>query len=78
MFSQLIAALLTLACAWYEAGRPKPVEPLPRMASFQAWTDTVEGILHLVGLTNFLDNLDDLYQALPDDLSDIHKGDFCR
>ncbi len=124
----LIAALLTLARAWYAAGRPAPEKPLPRMGSFQAWVETVGGILHLVGLTNFLDNLDDLYaqadtdttqwaaflhawretygerevlvaevvralkaaslentgigadlyHALPDDLSDIHKGEFRR
>jgi hypothetical protein len=124
----LIAALLTLARAWYAAGRPATEKPLPRMGSFQSWVETVGGILHLVGLTNFLDNLDDLYaqadndtsqwaaflhawretygerevlvaevvralkaaslentgigadlyHALPDDLSDINKGDFRR
>jgi hypothetical protein len=125
---ELIAALLTLARAWYAADRPAPEKLLPRMGSFQAWVEVVGGILHFVGLTNFLDNLDDLYtqadsdaqqwaaflhawqatygerevlvadvvrdlkagllenaavganlyNALPDELTDIHKGDFRR
>jgi hypothetical protein len=125
---ELIAALLTLARAWYAAGRPAPQKPLPRMGSFQSWVEVVGGILHFVGLTNFLDNLDelynqadsdtqqwaaflhawqatygerevlaadvaqdlkgsplensiavtDLYNALPDELTDIHRGDFRR
>jgi len=125
---ELIAALLTLARAWYAAGRPEPEKPLPRMGSFQAWVGVVGGILHFAGFTNFLDNLDDLYtqadsdaqqwaaflhawqatyrerevlvadvvrdlkagllenaavgadlyNTLPDDLTDIHKGDFRR
>ena len=125
---ELIAALLTLARAWYAAGRPAPEKPLPRMGSFQAWVEVVGGILHFAGFTNFLDNLDDLYtqadsdaqqwaaflhawqatyrerevlvadvvrdlkagllenaavgadlyNTLPDELTDIHKGDFRR
>ena len=125
---ELIASLLTMARAWYAAGRPSPQKPLPRMGSFQSWVEVVGGILHFVGLTNFLDNLDDLYaqadsdaqqwaaflhawqatygtrevlvadlvrdlkagvldhavtgadlyNALPDDLTDIHRGDFRR
>jgi hypothetical protein len=125
---ELIAALLTLARAWFAAGRPPPKKPLPRMGSFQSWVEVVGGILHFVGLTNFLDNLDelynqadsdtqqwaaflhawqatygerevlaadvardlkesplensiavtDLYNALPDELTDIHRGDFRR
>jgi hypothetical protein len=125
---ELIAALLTLARAWYAAGRPTPTKPLPRMGSFQNWVEVVGGILHFVGLTNFLENLDDLYaqadsdagqwaaflhawqstygsrevlvadlirdlkaavlestatgadlyNALPDELTDIHRGDFRR
>jgi hypothetical protein len=125
---ELIAALLTMARSWYAAGRPTPQKSLPRMGSFQSWVEVVGGILHFVGLTNFLDNLDDLYaqadsdaqqwaaflhawqatygtrevlvadlvrdlkaavlesaatgadlyNALPDDLTDIHRGDFRR
>src|SRR6516162_11207888 len=125
---ELIAALLTLARAWHAAGRPTPTKPLPRMGSFQNWVEVVGGILHFVGLTTFLDNLDDLYaqadsdaqqwaaflhawqatygarevlvadllrdikegvleheahgadlyNALPYDLTDIHRGDFRR
>ena len=50
---ELIASLLTMARAWYAAGRPSPQKPLPRMGSFQSWVEVVGGILHFVGLTNF-------------------------
>jgi len=105
---ELIVALLILARAWSAAGRPTPEKPLPHVGSFQEWVDTVGGILHFVGLSNFLDNLDHLYEqadsdtqqwaaflhawhttygaalgaelytALPDELSDLYKGDFRR
>jgi hypothetical protein len=125
---ELIAALLILARAWSAAGRPLPEKRLPHVGSFQEWVDTVGGILHFVGLSNFLDNLDHLYEqadsdtqqwaaflhawqatygerevlaadvvrdlkagaadgaalgaelsnALPDELSDLYKGDFRR
>jgi hypothetical protein len=128
---EIIAALLTLARAWFAAGRP--LANVPRMGSFQAWADTVGGILAHAWLDTcpFLTNLSDLYEqadedaiqwaaflrawkdlyrdepvlvstlvkdikagefsegdttlgvsglynALPDEISDIHKGDFKR
>ncbi len=127
----IIAALLTLARAWFAAGRP--VGKKRRMGSFQPWVDTIGGILDYVWLGEcpFLDNQDELYEqsdndaaqwaaflyawyelyrsegvlvskltkdiksgsfddgdttlgvaglynALPDDLADIQKGDFKR
>lgn len=124
---EIIAALLTLARAWFAAG--KPAAHVPRLGSFQPWTDTIGGILGYTGLIdNFLGNLDALYEqadeeamqwagflhalqdtykdepflvttldkdikagasehalvgeslfnALPDELADIWKGDFKR
>ena len=123
---ELIAALLTLARAWYAAGQP-PAE-VPRLGNFQGWATTVGGILAHAWVEGFLGNLDILYQqadeeaaqwaaflhawhttygedavlvarleqdiragsvevpligaslyrALPDELADIHKGDFKR
>jgi hypothetical protein len=127
---EIIAALLTLARAWYVAGCPPA--PTPKtMGSFQAWVETVGGILSHCYVEGFLDNAqalqeqdDDaqqwaaflrawkahykrdlilssqlakdikagstadesaslegvagLYNTLPDELADIHKGDFRR
>jgi hypothetical protein len=64
---ELIASLLILARAWYAAGSPLPEKSLPRLGSFQAWVDTVGGILHFVGLTSFLENLDHLYEQADSD-----------
>ena len=57
---ELIAALLTIARAWFAAG--KPPAQVPRMGNFQSWADTVGGILaHTEIVEGFLDNLNDLY-----------------
>jgi hypothetical protein len=125
---EIIAALLTLARAWYDAGQPPMQVPI-KMGSFQSWVNTIGGILECGFVEGFLGNTqtlqqdddalqwaaflhawrahykgdqilssllakdikagsgnDDehndtrvgLYNALPDDLSDIHKGDFKR
>ena len=127
---EIIAALLTMARTWYVAGCPPA--PTPKtMGSFQAWVETVGGILAHCYVEHFLDNAqalqeqdDDaqqwaaflrawkahykrdlilssqlakdikagstadesaslegvagLYNTLPDELADIHKGDFRR
>jgi predicted DNA-binding ribbon-helix-helix protein len=57
---ELIAALLTLARAWYAAGRPKSA--LKPLGSYEAWSVIVGGILEYVGQTGFLGNADELYR----------------
>ncbi|GER88885.1 hypothetical protein KDW_30470 [Dictyobacter vulcani] len=127
---ELIAALLTLIRAWYDAGQP-PAQVPKTMGSFESWVKTVGGILERCFVEGFLENTqalqqdddalqwsaflhawqahykqdqilsailardiitgsicdsdDDkketlaaLYNALPDDLTDIKKGDFKR
>ena len=125
---EIIVALLTLVRAWYDAGKSPLSEPI-KMGSFQAWVNTIGGILEYGSVSNFLGNaqalqeqdedalqwaaflhawlahyhrnqilasvlakdikvgstLDEvdstlvgLYNALPDDLTDIQKGDFKR
>jgi hypothetical protein len=55
----LLAAVLTLARAWYAAGCPEaPVRPL---GSFEEWTRKVGGILHHAGVPGFLANLPEQY-----------------
>jgi len=63
---EIIAALLTIARAWFAAG--KPPAQVPRIGSFQPWTDTVGGILaHTSLIDGFLGNLDQLYEQADED-----------
>jgi hypothetical protein len=57
---RLIHALLTLARAWFAAGKPKAPN-LPRLGSFEAWTETVGGMVAFAGIPGFLGNLEALY-----------------
>ena len=57
---RLIHALLTLARAWFAAGKPK-APGLPRLGSFEAWTETVGGMVAFAGIPGFLGNLAALY-----------------
>jgi DNA polymerase-1 len=63
---ELVTALLTLSHAWYRAGQPSATTPT--LGGFEAWTRTIGGILHYVGIPSFLDNLDALY-------SQVDEGD---
>lgn len=57
---RLIHALLTLARAWFAAGKPKAPD-LPRLGSFEAWAETVGGMVAFAGIPDFLGNLAELY-----------------
>jgi len=58
---QLLGAILTMARAWVEAGRPTP-RGLPTIGGFEEWSNTIGGILAHAGLKNFLGNLDFMYE----------------
>jgi hypothetical protein len=57
---RLVHALLTLARAWFAAGKPKAPD-LPRLGSFESWTETVGGMVAFAGIPGFLTNLAALY-----------------
>jgi hypothetical protein len=57
---QLVEALLTLARAWFVAGKP-PATASPTIGSFEDWSRTVGGILELAGVRGFLSNLESTY-----------------
>ena len=57
---ELVAAVLTIARAWFAAGKPK-AEGIPRLGSFESWTEIVGGILAFAGIKSFLGNLEELY-----------------
>lgn len=57
----ILAAILTMARAWYAAGKPAPkVNPI---GSFEEWTRMVAGILETAGVADFLGNADELYET---------------
>jgi len=58
---ELLAAILTMARAWIVAGKPIP-EGLPPLGGFEDWIDTIGGILTYAGFTDFLGNLEFMYQ----------------
>ena len=62
MRGELIAALLTLARAWFAAG--KPAGDIPIMGSFEAWTQTIGGILTLADYEDFLGNRQQLQEQV--------------
>jgi hypothetical protein len=57
---RLVHALLTLARAWFAAGKPKAPD-LPQLGSFEAWTEIVGGMVAYAGIPGFLGNLSALY-----------------
>jgi hypothetical protein len=57
---KLLAALLTMARAWVESGRPIGTGKV--IGGFTEWVETLGGILNHAGVSGFLDNLEELYQ----------------
>ncbi len=57
---ELLAALLTLARAWYLIGRRKP--KLTPLGSYEVWSTTVGGILEYAGVEGFLANAGAMYE----------------
>lgn len=58
---EILAALLTLARAWFAAGKPN--YKVPAVGGFDEWARTVGGVLGFAGVTGFLKNLDGLYDT---------------
>lgn len=61
---ELLAAILTMARAWYVAGRPAPTDDIPGMGTFSTWAQTIGGILNYAGITGFLQNVNEMYDRL--------------
>ncbi len=58
--ARLVAACLTLCRAWISAGRPRGERSI---GSYEAWAQTMGGILEVAGIEGFLENLDDMMAA---------------
>ena len=59
---ELVAALLTMARAWFVAACPPPQKVPTPLGSFEQWTRTVGGILEYAGVQGFLGNQHTLYE----------------
>lgn len=57
---ELLAAALTLARAWWAAGKPAATSPI--VGSFESWSAIIGGILQHAGVAGFLANLNDVYE----------------
>ena len=57
---ELLGSVLTLARAWYAAGKPAP--HLTPLGSYESWSVTVGGILEYAGIGGFLGNAEALYE----------------
>jgi putative DNA primase/helicase len=64
----LVAAALTMARAWVDAGRPEGSRTL---GMFESWSRVVGGILQTAGFDGFLGNLDDLYESADRDGAEV-------
>lgn len=57
---KIIAAMLTIARAWFVAGCPAPEQKMHKLATFTEWSDATGGMLNFAGIDGFLANNDDL------------------
>ncbi len=57
----MLAAILTMAHAWVAAGKPIP-EGLPPLGGYEDWVNTIGGVLAHAGFSDFLGNLEFMYQ----------------
>jgi putative DNA primase/helicase len=59
--AELVAAMLTMVRAWLVAGAPRVEHP--PIGSFESWAAVLAGALGIAGITGFLTNYKDVYEA---------------
>jgi len=57
---RLVAACLTICRAWIAAGRPRGTRSI---GSFETWAQVMGGVLGVAGVSGFLGNLDEMFEA---------------
>lgn len=69
--ANLIAALLTLARAWYAAGQPNAgLKPIGR---FEEWSEIVTGVLAHAGVKGCLENLKEMYDTVDEESAEWER-----
>ena len=61
---RILSALMSMIKLWIDAGRPKGKLSI---GSFEAWAETISGILQVCGIRGFMENQDVLYDRLDDE-----------
>ena len=61
---RILSALMSMIKLWIDAGRPKGKISI---GSFEAWAETISGILEVCGIRSFMENQDMLYDRLDDE-----------
>ena len=61
---RILSALMSMIKLWIDAGRPKGKLSI---GSFEAWAETISGILEVCGIRSFMENQDVLYDRLDDE-----------
>ena len=62
----ILAAMLTIATAWVRSGKPE-CPNLRQLGGFEAYTKVVGGVLSTMMVTDFLGNLDQMYDEMDSD-----------
>jgi len=60
--SELLAALLVSARAWWADDCPKGEHPI--LASFESWSRVIGGVLEHAGVSGFLGNIEEMHEVL--------------
>lgn len=63
---EIIAAILTMARAWWVAGQPVRTAPV-QMRSFTEWSRVIGGVLEFAGEPNFLANAGEFYDQVDEE-----------
>lgn len=65
---RVCGAVITLVRAWLESG--KPIYRGPHRSRFPKWQEVIGGILEVVGVPGFLENIEETQEAISEDQSD--------
>jgi len=57
--SRYLSAILTIAKAWFNAGKPGAIASVPVMGGFEAWRSMIGGIMGYMDCKNFLINTEE-------------------
>lgn len=63
---EIIAAILTMARAWWQAGQPARGVPT-QMRTFTEWSRVIGGVLEFAGESNFLSNAGEFYDQVDEE-----------
>ncbi len=69
--ANILWAVFTLARSWILAGRKAPSSAVPAFGSFEAWRNTIGGVMEHSGFDGFLSNLPEFTRKADGDTSEL-------